>query len=81
MGMVLPQSECGFYNFAHRTGLQPPFWKSWIRHCVCKISEWSHNIIGIVIATLYLHGYDEPFSKAKRLPGSDSKTVAIMEGK
>ena len=28
---------------------------------------------------LYLHRYDEPFNRAKRLPGSDSKTAAIME--
>ena len=28
---------------------------------------------------LYLHGYDELFNKAKRLPGSDSETAAIME--
>ena len=28
---------------------------------------------------LYLHRYDELFNRAKRLPGSDSKTAAIME--
>ena len=28
---------------------------------------------------LHVHGYDEIFSKAKRLPGSNSKTAAIME--
>ena len=28
---------------------------------------------------LYLHGYDELFNRAKRLPGSDSNMVAIME--
>ena len=29
--------------------------------------------------SLYLHRYDELFNRAKRLPGSDSKTAAIME--
>ena len=28
---------------------------------------------------LYLHRNDELFNRAKHLPGSDSKTVAIME--
>ena len=28
---------------------------------------------------LHLHGYDELFNRAKRLPGSDSKAAAIME--
>ena len=28
---------------------------------------------------LYLHRYDELFNRAKCLPGSDSKTAAIME--
>ena len=28
---------------------------------------------------LYLHRYDELFNRARRLPGSDSKTAAIME--
>ena len=36
---------------------------------------------GVIIARLglYLHRYDELFNRAKRLPGSDSKTAAIME--
>ena len=28
---------------------------------------------------LYLHRYDELFNRTKRLPGSDSKTAAIIE--
>ena len=28
---------------------------------------------------LYLHRYDKLFNRAKRLPGSDSKTAAIVE--
>ena len=28
---------------------------------------------------LYLHRYDELFNRAKRLPGIETKTVAIME--
>ena len=40
-------------------------------------SVTKYNIIARL--GLYVNKCDEPFNRAKRLPGSDSKTAAIME--
>ena len=49
---------------------------------VCFLPQGrSYSSVAKYIARLglYLHRYDELFNRAKPLPGSDSKTVAIME--
>ena len=49
---------------------------------VCLLPQGRrYSSVAKCIATLglYLHRYDELFNRTKRLPGSDSKTAAIME--